>query len=130
MPQLERPTTKKYTALYWGDLGRKSRKKKKELGFGELVLPILGSFGFAIFRSKSEGEEQLCAHPSKCPGSLSPSVISWKELSLQADFLRHGHKVDLLASKPKMAYPKRPQPACKGPWESWGGDVQCIREDV
>ena len=31
MPHLEGPTTKKiYTTIYWGDLGRKSRKEKKE----------------------------------------------------------------------------------------------------
>ena len=30
MPQLEGPTTKKYTTIYWGNLGRKSREEKKE----------------------------------------------------------------------------------------------------
>ena len=27
MPQLEGPTTKIYTTMYWGDLGRKAEKK-------------------------------------------------------------------------------------------------------
>ena len=30
MPQLEGPTTKIYTAIYWGNLERKSRKKKRK----------------------------------------------------------------------------------------------------
>ena len=30
MSQLEGPTTKKYAAVYWGDLGRKIRNKKED----------------------------------------------------------------------------------------------------
>ena len=32
VPQLERPTTKKYTTMYWGDLGEEKQTKKEIAG--------------------------------------------------------------------------------------------------
>ena len=43
-----------------------------------MALPILGSFGFAILRSRGRGEGKPCAYPSECLFSLSPSVsVLW-----------------------------------------------------
>ena len=47
----------------------------------------------------------------------------------KAAFLRCSCKA-VSVTKPRVASPKRPEPPCTGPWESWGGNVQCFREDV
>ena len=40
VPQLEEPTTKKYTTMYWEDLGRKSKKKKNSLDINKMSSKI------------------------------------------------------------------------------------------
>ena len=83
MPQLEGPTTKIYTTMYWGDLGRKSRGKKMKQGriirgkedcANTQKTQVMGPVGPRKGRTCSVGEEPGLV---KLPSSLLKH-FSWE----------------------------------------------------